>query len=508
MSWELWLTLDKEATPILDPGWDDLSPSLQVEIIDNLLQVYSWPIILHMLALSTKQREEVQKYVALRNKQIDLEDTKLGQMREKQLNSLLDIDNSSWKHHGTPHKLVFRRTSRRHNRNIRRAMRNDFFSCHLGELVNAKRFLDNRGIDKSYAGEWSNGMVERRSTAKRNNTVSELEPSSVNASAPTNDSTIGAAFDSSPSLSPSKRRSYHITGGIYPGRPKDIFMRQGDPSLSGQSSVSLRDSSRGAHGNRFTHMNNGTQRAALLQNSEFSCIEPLKLVKTLPPIIRWLSEPPRLPLKPRMVQRKSDAVVSRRPVPTLSASAKLKQRLQRVRPEAQQNRSKGGLENSTRESTIDKDWSSAFCLPKARPSFFDGQGYSRPTSASPSRALLEGDNRTSGLFQRGNPGNVSTTPDFEKFITIPDSDQEVRASSDNESEDSCSSSLLPSSMGFSDHVQSMSSFVASTLERDGGCNHHGEESNQEDEMVLVPTGSANPIKRRDHLVRHSSARGH
>lgn len=508
MSWELWLTLDKEATPILDPEWNDLSPRLQVEIIDNLLQDHSWPIIFHMLALSTKQREEVQKYVALRNRQIDLEDSKLGQMREKQLNTLLGIDNSSWKHHETPHKLVFRRISRRHNCNIRKAIRADFFSCHLRELVNAKRFLDKRGIDKSYAGEWNNGMWEQKATEERINTVSELESSSVNASAPTNDLMIGAVFDGSPSLSLSKRRRCHTTGGIYPGRPEDLFMRQGDPSLlPGQSSVScnggLRDSPREAlHGNHFTHMNNGTQRAALLRNSEFSCIEPLKLVKTLPPIIRWLSEPPRLPLKPRMVQRKWGTVVSRRPMPAMSASAKLKQRLRSVRSEAQQDRSKGGLENSTRENPIDEDWSSAFCLPKARPSFFGGQGYSRPTSTSPSKALLEGDNCTSGLFQRGDPSDVSTTPDFEKFITIPDSDQEVRVSNDNGSEDSCASSPLPSSMGFS-----MTSFVASTLERNGGCNNQGEESNQ-DEMVLVPTGSAIPAKRCEHLARHSSARGH
>ena len=38
-------------------------------------------------------------------------------------------------------------------------METDYLLCDVGELVNARRFLQRRGIDRHYAGEWSGSIV-------------------------------------------------------------------------------------------------------------------------------------------------------------------------------------------------------------------------------------------------------------------------------------------------------------------------------------------------------------
>ncbi|KAL1999293.1 hypothetical protein VTN02DRAFT_4724 [Thermoascus thermophilus] len=148
--------------PAPDPEWGDLSPRLQVEIIENLLPTHSWGRIMSMLGLTVKDCAKVQEHIKNRNKQIELENTQLKEMREKQLRALMRIDNSELKLNRVPPQLVFRKTSRQYRRKLREDIASDYLLCQAGEVLGARRFLHKRGLDPRYAGDWHNEMVVLR----------------------------------------------------------------------------------------------------------------------------------------------------------------------------------------------------------------------------------------------------------------------------------------------------------------------------------------------------------
>ncbi|KAH1712934.1 hypothetical protein KXX40_005117 [Aspergillus fumigatus] len=141
------------------PEWSDLSLSLQAEIAINLSQHYGWSTVYSKLGLGEKEREELQELIRRRDHQVAMEYSALHAMRAKQLRALLRIDNSSGSRNRTPHKLIFRRISRKTAQRLRGSMETDYLLCDVGELVNARRFLQRRGIDRHYAGEWSGSIV-------------------------------------------------------------------------------------------------------------------------------------------------------------------------------------------------------------------------------------------------------------------------------------------------------------------------------------------------------------
>ncbi|GAQ10645.1 hypothetical protein ALT_7966 [Aspergillus lentulus] len=144
---------------IHDPEWSDLSPRLQAEIAINLSQHYRWATVYSKLGLGEKEREELQQLIRRRDHQVAMEDSALHAMRAKQLRALLRIDNSSASRNKTPHKLVFRKISRKTNQRLRGNIGTDYLLCEFGELLNARRFLQRRGIERHYAGKWSGSLV-------------------------------------------------------------------------------------------------------------------------------------------------------------------------------------------------------------------------------------------------------------------------------------------------------------------------------------------------------------
>ncbi|KAF7164679.1 hypothetical protein CNMCM5623_009092 [Aspergillus felis] len=144
---------------IHDPKWSDLSPSLQAEIAINLSQHYRWTTVYSRLGLGEKEREELQELIRRRDHQVAMEDSALHAMRAKQLRALLRIDNSSASRNRTPHKLVFRKISRKTTQRLKSNIETDYLLCEVGELLNARRFLQRRGIERHYAGEWSGSIV-------------------------------------------------------------------------------------------------------------------------------------------------------------------------------------------------------------------------------------------------------------------------------------------------------------------------------------------------------------
>ncbi|EAW22560.1 uncharacterized protein NFIA_012490 [Aspergillus fischeri NRRL 181] len=144
---------------IHDPEWSDLSPSLQAEIAINLSQHYRWSTVYSKLGLRETEREELQELIRRRDRQVAMEDSALHAMRAKQLRALLRIDNSSGSRNRTPHKLVFRKISRKTAQRLRGSLETDYLLCEVGELLNARRFLQRREIERHYAGEWSGSIV-------------------------------------------------------------------------------------------------------------------------------------------------------------------------------------------------------------------------------------------------------------------------------------------------------------------------------------------------------------
>ena len=166
-----WLTPDKAPNPIDDPKdqpqkanprWSELSPKMHVEIVGNLLEHHSYYAVCRMLGLSTEEREQVQELFANRNKQIRLENRRLMNMRDKQMRALKRIDFSTLRRSQVPHELVLERMSEGCSHILRESIKDDNQMCQYGDFKAARQFLHLRGIDRSYAGDWSNTMVSLR----------------------------------------------------------------------------------------------------------------------------------------------------------------------------------------------------------------------------------------------------------------------------------------------------------------------------------------------------------
>ncbi|OJJ49916.1 hypothetical protein ASPZODRAFT_139261 [Penicilliopsis zonata CBS 506.65] len=162
-----------ECNPIDDPRWSDLSVRLQVEIFENLLQVYTEKAVFKKLGLNGDAMREIHEHRSLRNKQIRHENKMLGKMRTKQLNALLQLDNSERKLHRVPPQLVFRKISRQQTRKIKDLTEFDWQLCQAGELYTARRYLELREIDPKHVGTWTNNVVNMQ-TPRENNKFDAL----------------------------------------------------------------------------------------------------------------------------------------------------------------------------------------------------------------------------------------------------------------------------------------------------------------------------------------------
>lgn len=430
-----------------------------------------------MLGLTAKQCEKVQEYMAQRARQMDLEDSQLRRMREKQLKGLLKMDNSALKNNRSPYKFVFRRTSRQYGRRLSDAIKIDFFSCYPGELVNARRFLNKRGIDQSYAGEWSNGIAVWRATEDEKK-YTDFETGSPLVS--TFASMDGCADGETSDFDLPASKGSQLNIAKYPGWPKDLFERQGDPTLlSSVSCHELGDGFRIARGSHSLRSNDG--------------IKPLRVIMSLPPIICQHVEP--MPPQPSTTEL-TNMVARRHLVHSIPASGWLKEKLEKITLEVEQGVSRRLEDKMTRDDS-DHDWLSAF--PLLGSELTSSESHSQLTS--PGRIMLE-----------RNPDDIQADEPFADFddilVDIEDvvTDDEVMITPDSNTEESRPASPTPSSLGFSDHVQSITSYVETTPEIEiSDCNG---DSDEEDEMVLVPTPSPSSANGSDCFAKDSCNRSH
>lgn len=459
-----------------------------MEIFSNLLHDYSSSLACEILGLTDTECERTQMHMAQRERQTNMEDSQLVRMREGQLKSLLKIDNSDLKNNRTPHRLIFRRTSRKYGRKLVGALKMDFFSCHVGELENAQRFLNQRGLDMSYSGEWSNGMSvwkgNRDYKTKKDITQTVLPSPSINAPA------SGSSHYCFSSPIPKRQGS----DKKYPGKPKDLFMRQGEPKLVSEQLIAscrqnMEDKRREPlHGSDTEDSMPG---ATLLRDSEYSFIEPLKLIKTLPPIIRWYySEPP---LRYSIPKRPANPAFGQSSMPITSSSLKMKQKLENVRAEALKEKPEAGTEENNAEISvedIDDDWPSTCSLPIGQATLVDD----RSRMTSPGRIIRDKSPEIApagNLFPLEDMNETQVAP-CEAENGTTSTNCKVRATPGDGSEYSCPPSPSPSSLGCNNHVPSMTSYVefspGGDCADDDGEFYMDEDNGDDDEMVLVPVG--------------------
>ena len=448
--------------------------------------------------MTDTEHEKTQVYIAQRENQINVEDLQLQRMRDRQLSSLLKIDNSDLKQCQSSHKVAFHRISQRYSHKLGEALKIDFFSCHEGELVNAQRFLDQRGLCMDYAGEWCNGTSVwrkikreeqasvRRTSETKNDAEDQITPQTASIHALPSDASRDCLETSLP------KQERHMPK--YPGRPKDLFMRQGDWKLLSEQLLISCEENRDEDTFRDTLSGNGplrkqasNRRVNRLCESEYPYIEPLKLVKTLPPMIRWhYSKPPsmcNIPEKP------ADQITRHNSASAVTSSARVRQNLEKARTELQQqSQARAGSTTAGRdtEAESDDDRSSACSLLVGQAIFSDENCSGL---ASPGRVIREkspGVVHAEKLFPLEDTSNARGTSEKDDSTgTITDG--MVAAPGD----ESRSPSPSPSSFGF--HDQSMTNCMQSSPDaklagNDGESDVDDCDDGDVDEMVLVPTG--------------------
>ncbi|KAF7113702.1 hypothetical protein CNMCM5793_003058 [Aspergillus hiratsukae] len=267
-----------------DPKWSDLSSTLQAEIAINLSQHYRWSTVYSRLGLGEKEREELQELIRHRDHQVAMEDSALRAMRAKQLRALLRIDNSSASRNRIPHKLVFRKISRKTTQRLRGKIETDYLLCEVGELLNARRFLQRLGIERHYAGEWSGRIVtwpraqdasdaDRRESQGDSMVTGPVTPFGVG-SITVHDRRHGFADYSRPNPATPPRRIVHTTenidGALVQYQERDLPPRKLYHRGAGTRRLMVR-------------LKIGRPRAKFFEAWEQS-VHPRRLVRSLPPL--------------------------------------------------------------------------------------------------------------------------------------------------------------------------------------------------------------------------------
>ncbi|CRG89658.1 hypothetical protein PISL3812_06697 [Talaromyces islandicus] len=143
-----------------DPKWGDLSLGLQIEIADNMLQHNHIAKIQNVLGLSNQEAKDLVTNLNKRDQDIEYENRVLAEMRAKQLQALMVLDNSELQKYSVPEKLIMSRKSwaRCHNV-VKKNSKMKYLLCKVGDLRLARKFLSKRGLPLSLAGDWDNDYV-------------------------------------------------------------------------------------------------------------------------------------------------------------------------------------------------------------------------------------------------------------------------------------------------------------------------------------------------------------
>ena len=131
---------------------------MQAEIFENMREDYNYWGLCKVLGLRKEEREKIEEYVGIRNKQILRENNHLEQMRRKQRNALKNIDNSNLKFFEPPPQLVLKKVARDTTRRLVNKY-TDLMMCQAHDLLKARQYLHRRGLPRHYAGNWGDSLV-------------------------------------------------------------------------------------------------------------------------------------------------------------------------------------------------------------------------------------------------------------------------------------------------------------------------------------------------------------
>jgi hypothetical protein len=136
--------------------------AMQVEIVENTMRYHNWRRVCDILDLGPDDRKQLMEVISIRNKQIHRENKRLEQMRRKQRNVLMKIDNSKLKRFKPPPQLVLKRIARETNRNLVLTKYTDLLMCQAHEVLKARQYLHQHGLPRRYAGDWGDCLVVLR----------------------------------------------------------------------------------------------------------------------------------------------------------------------------------------------------------------------------------------------------------------------------------------------------------------------------------------------------------
>lgn len=137
----------------------------------NLMQeqVMNWWAACSKLGLTIDESTELSNFVRNRSKAIDREDELLEGMRAKQLRAITDMDRSEIKEHPVPAQLVVRKLAMDQDacrsiaqstyREVARLYTTGMLNAKVSDVLTARQYLGRRGLPRSLAGVWGNGLV-------------------------------------------------------------------------------------------------------------------------------------------------------------------------------------------------------------------------------------------------------------------------------------------------------------------------------------------------------------
>lgn len=148
---------------------------MQVEIIENTMKHHSWRRICDLLGLGPDERQQLMQVISIRNKQIQRENNRLEQMRHKQREVLMRLDNSDLKRFRPPPQLVLQKIARDTNRNLLVTEYTDLLMCQAHEVLKARQFLHQHGLPRRYAGDWGDSLVVLRESEESSHEPDKFE---------------------------------------------------------------------------------------------------------------------------------------------------------------------------------------------------------------------------------------------------------------------------------------------------------------------------------------------
>lgn len=132
-------------------------------------QTMNWNTACSKLGLTDEESYALSTLMRNRNKAIEREDDLLEEMRDKQLKCIQHLDHSEIKAYSVPPQLVLRKLARDHDacrsiaqgtyRELAKLRTTGMLNAKVSDILTARQYLGRRGLPRSLAGVWGNGLV-------------------------------------------------------------------------------------------------------------------------------------------------------------------------------------------------------------------------------------------------------------------------------------------------------------------------------------------------------------